>query len=161
MAETRRNSHNGARRLRHRRSPGTSANRHQAAPQASPDSLAPKDLAQIPLTIVEIKRLLNAATATPRSIRPAARCGRGGSRRSRARRARRDSCPNFHAAAASPRGTMTHLRVIGLAACVGCRLPGGIGTEADPDGLVVAALFGMDEVGQHLAVGSSGLTAKG
>ena len=51
--------------------------------------------------------------------------------------------------------------MIGLAAGVGCGLLGGIGTEADSDGLVVAALFGMDDVGQDPAVGSSWLSAQG
>jgi hypothetical protein len=46
-------------------------------------------------------------------------------------------------------------------------LPGGVGrglggrvlTEADPDGLVVSALFGVDQGGQHLAVRGGRLTA--
>jgi SRSO17 transposase len=48
----------------------------QAPPPASADSLAPEDPGQIPLTIAEIKRLLNAATAAPRSIWHAARWSR-------------------------------------------------------------------------------------
>ena len=51
------------------------------------------------------------------------------------------------------------LWVSGLAAGVGCGLLGG--TEADSDGVVVAALFGMGDVGKHPAVGSSWLSAKG
>ena len=48
----------------------------QAPPPASPDSLAPDDPGQIPLTVAEIKRLLNAATARPRPIWHAARWSR-------------------------------------------------------------------------------------
>lgn len=39
----------------------------------------------------------------------------------------------------------------------GCGLGGGVGPEADSDGLIVAALFGVHEVGQHLPVGGGGL----
>jgi len=48
------------------------------------------------------------------------------------------------------------LWVIGLAAGVGCGLLGGIGGEADSDGLVVAALFGMGDARtrRSAAVGS-------
>jgi hypothetical protein len=41
------------------------------------------------------------------------------------------------------------MRVTGVASGVGCGVPGGVGTEADADGLVVAALFGVGDVGQH------------
>lgn len=53
------------------------------------------------------------------------------------------------------------LPVIGLSVGVGCGLPGRVGAEADSDGLVVAALLGMGDVGQHPAVGSSWLSAEG
>jgi SRSO17 transposase len=48
----------------------------QAPPPAGPDSFAPKDPGQIPLTVAEIKRLFNTATATPRPISHAARWSR-------------------------------------------------------------------------------------
>jgi len=48
----------------------------QAPPPASPDSFAPEDPGQIPLTVAEIKRLFNAATAAPRPIWHAARWSR-------------------------------------------------------------------------------------
>lgn len=48
----------------------------QAPPPASPDSRPPEDPGQIPLTVAEIKRLFNAATARPRSIWHAARWSR-------------------------------------------------------------------------------------
>ncbi|HEY1915519.1 MAG TPA: hypothetical protein VGH27_08085, partial [Streptosporangiaceae bacterium] len=38
----------------------------QAPPPASPDDLPPEDPGLIPLTVAEVKRLLNAATAQPR-----------------------------------------------------------------------------------------------
>ena len=40
----------------------------QAPPPASPDDLPPADPGLIPLTVAEIKRLFNAATARPRSF---------------------------------------------------------------------------------------------
>ncbi len=48
----------------------------QAPPPASPDCFPPEDPGLIPLTVAEIKRLFNAATATPRSIWHAARWSR-------------------------------------------------------------------------------------
>jgi hypothetical protein len=39
------------------------------------------------------------------------------------------------------------LRLVGVAGGVGCGLGGGVVAEADSDRLVVAALFGVDEVG--------------
>jgi len=57
--------------------------------------------------------------------------------------------------------------VIGLAAGVGCGLLGGIGIgigigiEADSDGLVVAALSGMGDVGQDPASAAVGSPPRG
>ena len=39
------------------------------------------------------------------------------------------------------------LRLVGVPGGVGCGLAGGVVAEADSDRLVVAALFGVDEVG--------------
>jgi SRSO17 transposase len=48
----------------------------QAPPPAGPDDLPPADPGLIPLTVAEIKRLFNAATARPRSLWHAARWSR-------------------------------------------------------------------------------------
>jgi SRSO17 transposase len=48
----------------------------QALPPASPDDLPPADPGLIPLTVAEIKRLLNGATARPQSLWQAARWSR-------------------------------------------------------------------------------------
>jgi DDE superfamily endonuclease len=48
----------------------------QAPPPASPDDLPPADPGLIPLTVAEIKRLFNAATARPRAAWHAARWSR-------------------------------------------------------------------------------------
>ena len=50
--------------------------------------------------------------------------------------------------------------LVGVLGGVGCGLGGGVVAEAGSDGLVVAALFGVDEVGQHLLVGGGGLAAQ-
>ena len=52
------------------------------------------------------------------------------------------------------------LWLVGTPGGVGCGLGGSVVAEADSDGLVVAALFGMDEVGQYLPVGDGGLAAQ-
>jgi hypothetical protein len=44
---------------------------------------------------------------------------------------------------------------------VGRGLGGSVLTEADPDGLVIAALFGVHQGSQHLAVRGGRLTAQG
>lgn len=49
------------------------------------------------------------------------------------------------------------VRAVGVPGGVGGSPGGGVGAEADPDRLVVAALFGMDKVGQHPPVRSGGL----
>ena len=48
----------------------------QAPPPASPGDLPPADPGLIPLTVAEIKRLFNAATTRPRSLRHAAQWSR-------------------------------------------------------------------------------------
>ena len=57
--------------------------------------------------------------------------------------------------------TESSLRVAGVPGGIGCGLFGCVGAETDSDGLVVATLFSVDDVCQHLAVGAGGFTAQG